>query len=398
MRCPRTILAAAVLPGLLLACGPRSSGPAATSQGWAAWRHADNAYADRFQVWQRGDDRFLLVFGHGGPQDTVGRYWISEDATAPPPVAAVRFDPRLKEVATGSTTHVPYLAALGSLNAIIACAHVGQVRDTAFAGCVRQGRVREIAMGEGLDREALIAMRPQALFGYPFGRGDAGVLERAGIPVIEVSEYLEEHPLGRAEWLRFFGVLFGREREADSLFAGIRQRYESVRVENTEGDRASVLFGSVWNGQWWVPPGNSYMARLIADAGGRYVFADRTGNGNIAVDMETMITVGAQADTWGMIANVDGEPSVRDFTGGDARLAEFKAVKEGRLFMANAANEDIFGQALIEPDEVLMTLQENVHPGLVVDHPSGYRPKYFAGMYKEVVPPRIRMERFVVPQ
>ena len=370
MRCPRTILAAAALPGLLLACGPRSSGPAATSQGWAAWRHADNAYADRFQVWQRGDDRFLLVFGHGGPQDTVGRYWISEDATAPPPVAAVRFDPRLKEVATGSTTHVPYLAALGSLNAIIACAHVGQVSDTAFAGCVRQGRVREIAMGEGLDREALIAMRPQALFGYPFGRGDAGVLERAGIPVIEVSEYLEEHPLGRAEWLRFFGVLFGREREADSLFAGIRQRYESVRVENTEGDRASVLFGSVWNGQWWVPPGNSYMARLIADAGG--------------------IPPGGDP--------LDVEGVRRAAAGGDARLAEFKAVKEGRLFMANAANEDIFGQALIEPDEVLMTLQENVHPGLVVDHPSGYRPKYFAGMYKEVVPPRIRMERFVVPQ
>ncbi len=80
------------------------------------------------------------------------------------------------------------------------------------------------------------------------------------------------------------------------------ERYERVRSRVRRDTMPSVLFGSFWNGQWFVPPGNSYMAKLIDDAGGRYVFADRKGEGNITVDMETMITVGGKADVWGLVA------------------------------------------------------------------------------------------------
>ena len=181
--------------------------------------------------------------------------------------------------------------------------------------------------------------------------------EGLGIPTIEVSEYLEEHPLGRAEWLRFFGVLFGEERLADSLFAGIRERYEAIRVDSAIAERPTVLFGSVWNGQWWVPPGNSYMARLIEDAGGRYVFADQKGDGNVAVDMETMITVGKEADVWGMVAQLDPFVTDLDFTHGDPRLAGFKCMKDQRLFVGNTTVSDIFGTALIDPDGMLRDMK-----------------------------------------
>ena len=349
-----------LLSNLLVGCG--GPPPTADTSGWATWRRVDNAYAERFQIWERGADRLLLVFGHGGIQDTVGRYVVTTDDPSPLPVSALQLTPGLKEVATGSTTHVPYIAALGALEAIAACAHTDQVRDTVFASRVRQGLVREIALGDGLDREVLIAMRPRIFFGDPFGRGDAGALEQAGIPVVEVSEYLEEHPLGRAEWLRFFGVLLGRERLADSLFSGIRQRYEAIRADSTTRDRPSVLFGSVWSGQWWVPPGNSYMARFIEDAGGRYVFADRTGHGNIAVDMETMITVGAQAERWGMIAQLRYPVVLSDFTGGDPRLEAFRSVEQNGLFIGNSSQADLFGQALVEPDRELLDLIIALHP------------------------------------
>lgn len=303
-----------------------------------------------------------MVFGPGGVQDTIGAYRITAGASGvAAPIATTSFANGLDAIAVGSTTHVPFISQLGHIDAIVACAHMRQVRDSAFVARARHGAVKEIATGDGLDREALLMMKPDALFGYPFGLGGSSALQGIGIPTIEVSEYLEEHPLGRAEWLRFFGVLFGEERKADSLFSAIRERYEALRVDSTTVHRPTVLFGSVWEGQWWVPPGNSYMARLIEDAGGSYVFADRKGEGNIAVDMETMITTGGKADHWGMIADRPDTVILSDFTNDDERLRAFSAVPRG-LFIGNSAKADLFGQAIIEPDRELMDLIIALHP------------------------------------
>ena len=378
---------------MLLAC----AGPESGAGSWNDWVRKDNAYAQRFQVWVRGEDRLVLVFGHGGERDTAGSYWISDAPLGmPPPGAPTRLKRVLSRVAMGSTTHVPYVNALGRVGAIAACAHSGQVRDTAFRRLADSGLVREIAAGDGLDRELLLSLDVQLLFAYPFGRGEGNTVQGLGIPTVEVSEYLEEHPLGRAEWLRFFGVLFGEERKADSLFAGIRERYEAIRVDSTTTRRPAVLFGSVWDGQWWVPPGNSYMARLIEDAGGRYLFADRKGDGNIAIDMETMITEGALADYWGMIAQVTDSATEEDFTQGDARLKAFRSVQKQQLFLGNTTDEDLFGQALLEPDVVLESLRSAMHPGGY--YPAGYRPEYFGGLFYTPPAPRIRTERFKAPQ
>ena len=378
---------------MFLACAGPESGPGS----WKDWARKDNAYAQRFQVWVRGEDRLVLVFGHGGERDTVGSYWITDTPLAvAPPGAPTRLNRVLSRVAVGSTTHVPYVSALGRVGAIAACAHGGQVRDTAFRRLADPGAVREIAAGDGLDRELLLSLDVQLLFAYPFGRGEGNTLQGLGLPTVEVSEYLEEHPLGRAEWLRFFGVLFSEERKADSLFAGIRERYEAQRVDSTTTHRPTVLFGSVWDGQWWVPPGNSYMARLIEDAGGRYLFSEREGDGNIAIDMETMIDEGALADYWGMIAQVADSATEEDFTQGDARLKAFRAVQQQHLFLGNTKEEDLFGQALLEPDVVLGSLRSAMHPG--GSYPGGFRPKYFGGLFLTSTVPCIRTERSKAPQ
>ncbi len=383
----------ALLTTTLLACGGQESG----SGSWKDWVRKDNAYAQRFQVWARGEDRLVLVFGHGGARDTAGSYWITDAPLgSPPPGAPSRLNKGSSRVAVGSTTHVPYVSALGRVGSITACAHSGQVRDTAFQRLVGSGSVREIAAGDGLDRELLLTLDVQLLFAYPFGRGEGSTVQGLGIPTVEVSEYLEEHPLGRAEWLRFFGVIFGEERRADSLFAGIRERYESIREDSATTGRPTVLFGSVWDGQWWVPPGNSYMARLIEDAGGRYVFADREGDGNIAVDMETMITLGGSADYWGMIAQITDSATEEDFTQDDARLKAFRSVQRQHLFMGNTREEDLFGQALLEPDIVLGSLRSAMHPGGY--YPGGYKPKYFGAMFYTPPAPHIRTERSRDPQ
>lgn len=355
--------------------------------GSAAWHRLPNAYATHFAILANGDQRALVVLGHGGERDTVGRYVLgpggSFNGTAVPTT--------LTRVAILSTTHAAFFSALGCVDRIVAATHCDQVRDPALRAHIGAGAVAEVATGDGVDRERLLALRPQVVFGYPFGGAANDMLAKLGMPVVEVSEYLEEHPLGRAEWLRFFGVLLGKEREADSLFTAIRQRYVAIRVDSSRaGERPTVLFGSVWNGQWWVPPGNSYMARLIADAGGRYVFADRKGDGNIAVDMETMINVGGKADYWGMIAEISGTPTERDFTNGDPRLEALNAVREHHLFLGNSAQEDLFGQALVEPDVMLSSLLRCISdPRMHVSDAPTTRPAYFAGMFRTAPGPAV---------
>lgn len=337
----------------VLSCTPSQEGK---RTNWSQWQKVPNDYADHFEIWTRGSRSLLLVFGHGGKQDTVGKYWVSLDGdTDLPPVEVIRIPVELDSIALTSTTHVPFVTTLGHVASIRACAHLDQVRDVSLRTRVEKGEVKEIASGDGIDRETLLVLKPQALFGYPFGQSEGSTISRLGIPVIEVSEYLEEHPLGRAEWLRVFGVLLGEEQKADSLFDGIKHRYEAMRIETSSVDRPTVLFGSVWDGQWWVPPGNSYMARLIEDAGGQYLFADRKGSGNIAVDMETMVLVAKDANYWGMVTAEKGPIMASTFTGGDTRLKSFKAAREHHLFVS-AGESDFFGKAMIEPDVLLQDL------------------------------------------
>lgn len=305
------------------------------------WVALPNAYATHFQVFADGGTYRLLVFGHGGRRDTV------TDAVVSAP---------FHRVAIASTTHAAFIGALYRTQAIVGCAGTRGARDPALRKAIDDGLVVEIGTPDGMDRERTIALKPDAVFGYPFG-GEGSALHDLGIPVLQVSEYLEEHPLGRAEWLRFFGVVLGRIAMADSLFRGIALRYERVRVSVPRDTLPIVLFGSEWQGQWWVPPGNSHMARLIQDAGGRYVFADRRGSGNIAIDKETMVQVGTRADIWGMIVDAaPGDHGPELFTGGDAGVGSFKAVRTGRLFYGNSRVVDLFGQALVEPDRVLFDL------------------------------------------
>lgn len=347
-RVPLFLLAGA----LLTSCAPEAQ----LRSDQEEWTTARNDHATNFRILVRGKERRLLVFGHGGPTDTAGRYQVITDGHVPDPGwSTVPED--VHRIVLGSTTHVPYLLALNALETVVGIAHGGQVRDGAFQDRLRAGGVQEVANGDGVDRERVLALVPDMITAYPFGGGQGRMLPGAGVPEVAVCEYLEEHPLGRAEWIRFFGVLLGRERQADSLYAGIKVRYEALCADSAAGRRPRVLFGSVWSGQWWVPPGNSYMARLIGDAGGRYVFGDRTGRDNIAVDMETLVAMGDSIDRWGMIADVEGTPAVSDFTNNDTRLSGLKAVRNHGMFIGNTRTADLFGQALLEPDVVLKDLR-----------------------------------------
>lgn len=350
----------------LAGCGP---GPA---PDLGDWKEEAPVHAEAFTLLRKGDQRRVVVFGPGGRSDTAGTYDLGTAAQGLPPADAV-LDVPLQRTVLLSTTHASYLTVLGQLGVIAGMAEAERVREPAVRAVLDAGGIREVGGQAGLDREAVVALGPDAVFAYPFGRESLALPGEASGPVVQVAEYLELHPLGRAEWLRFFGLLTGTERQADSLFAGIEQRYRQQVVREQDGPR--VFFGSAWQGTWWVPSGRSHMATLLRDAGARPLFADSTGADNLAVDLERLLVEGRDADAWGMVVELPGDtgPAPSDLAMHDARLLDLPVFGEGTLFAANSAACDLFGRALLEPDVLLRDLVCLFHP----ERCGAHRPVYF---------------------
>lgn len=359
------VLAAWVLAG----CMPRPAG-----DGWAGWQRMPLHAAEFFQLWQRGGDRLLITFGPAGTTDTTGLFLVpGEGGGGEAPSGAVRVAQPLRRAALLSTTHASFLSALGRADAVVGCAHVDRLRDSLVLALARTGAIAEIGGAEGVDREKVLMLAPQALFVYPYG-GGANLTALGPLPVIPVAEYLEPDPLGRAEWIRAFGVLLGRDSLAQARFAAILQRYGQVRASVPPGlPRPEVFFGSSWKGTWSVPSGRSYMARLIDDAGGHYLFDDRRTDGNINVDLEQVLLVGARAAFWGRVLDEQRPVRPGDVAGDDGRILALPAFRGHGAFFANSRTSDLFGQAGLEPDVVLQDLAAIFHPSLF----PGHRPVYF---------------------
>ena len=321
---------------------------------YADWIPVANRYARSFQIMQKGDDRLLICFGAGGRTDTAGIYLVGEDA-----LNGIQPLPQLREVVVASTTQLPFFSALEKDHLIRGVVHAGDLFDRSIAARVAEGSIRDVGTAEGLDQEQIHAIKPQAIFDHPFGRNLRG---GSTVPVINVTEYLEEHPLGRAEWLKFFGVLFRDEERADRLFDRIEERYRTAAAASALFlDTPVVFFASSWQGQWFAPPANSYMARLITDAGAAYALADHQAEGNITLDLESVLHKVRRSDHFGMILSTRDSITALTLAAGEPRLARIPAVNMGG-FHGNTALTDLFGQAILEPDIVLSDLMKIFHP------------------------------------
>lgn len=352
------------------ACRQATPPNAETQEGW---RPVPLAFADRFAMAQRGREIALVVWGDGGRGDTLGRFHLAPPGAHgadPFHSRGVRFTVPIQRAALLSTTHLPFAEQLVGLEGVIAAA-LPATPSTRITRRVAEGRLMPLAPGESGRREQRVAYAADAVFDHPFGHAAGARHEPEWIPV---CEYLEEHPLGRAEWLRFFGAFFDEHQRADSLFRAIAERYINTRSYVAGvARRPSVFFGSAWQGTWSVPPGNSLMGTLLADAGADHLHAGTTASGNIDLHVEQVLHAASIADHWGMVVDVPGPERIDRLPGMDGRLLAMPALAPGRVFIVNTRSTDFFGQAILEPDVLLMDLVGVFHPDQVPAH----RPRYF---------------------
>lgn len=245
-------------------------------------------------------------------------------------------------------------------------------------GC-RNGSIVNVGNSMNPDIERIIDLRPDAILLSPFeNSGGYGRVGKLNIPIIECADYMETSALGRAEWMRLYGLLLGKEAQADSLFAGIEKEYltltQQVKLQNLK--RPTVISEMKNSSAWYIPGGNSTMGRLYQDAGADYVFAFLSNSGSVPLAFETVFDRGGNADIWLIKYNQPQDKTYSELERDYAPYARFKAFQDRKVYGCNTNHVPFYEESPFHPELLLKDLIKIFHPELLPD----YDLKYFSNL------------------
>ncbi len=242
---------------------------------------------------------------------------------------------------------------------------------------VKDGRMVKIGMEGNFDTELILAAHPEVIFISPFKRGGYDAIKETGITLIPHLGYKELTPLGQAEWIRFVGLFIGKEQEADSIFAGIESRYNSLKskVEDLKSDVGlpTVFSGEMHGGNWYAVGGKNSLAQIFRDAGAQYVF-DNDDTGGVNIEFEEMYAAAANADYWRILNSYEGDFSYDALKASEPRNELFKAFKDKKVIYCNMKQTPYYEKSPVMPDVLLSDLVAIFHPELM---PADYEPTFY---------------------
>lgn len=332
-------------------------------------------YAKGFTVNYENTYKEVKVLDPFHPGKILARYVLVEEGKAyqgSTDEIVVRIP--LKKIACVSTTHLPFLSILDETNALVGFGGLQYVKNPKVLKRIKENKIKEIGFDHQINKEAVIDLEPDALMVYPYEGMDFKSLKKAGISIVYNAEYLEQHPLGKAEWIKFVALFFNKEAEANRYFYEMEERYLSVKKAAMEQkSRPTVFSGKAFKGTWHVPGGKSFAAAFIRDAGGDYLWGKDEHNNVIPLNFESVLDTALHADTWLLIGEYNGKYSLNDLKQEDERYAAFDAFSNKSVLYCNSFYTDYFGDGVAEPDVILKDLAHFFHPGLY----KNYSPKYF---------------------
>lgn len=333
-------------------------------------------FAKGFRIVQENDSLILQIFDPWNDQKLLGRTVLSAVETVRSetyPDKSVLELP-VKQFVALSSTQWGMLLQLGSAATISGISEASYVQDSIMRHLLEKGAVVEVAR-DGLFRYELLSRMPNAVVLYsPDAAGLPTPLTEMPLKLLPWPDFAEPHPLGRTEWLRLIGYLVGKQRLADSIFETIATDYLALtNLAKNAYTRPTVFSDKLFAGQWYIPGGKSYIARLFDDAGANYVFGHLDAKGSVPLDPEVIVARAADAAYWRI-------PHAGDIGGYDGLLAEnpvygkFAAFRNKRVIYCNTLESGYFERGPLEPNILLADLIAIFHPELL----PGHKPRYHA--------------------
>ncbi|WP_411767011.1 ABC transporter substrate-binding protein [Winogradskyella sp. A3E31] len=338
----------------------------------------DLKYAQGFSTEDYGDYKVLNITKPWPEATKTYKYLIASNEqlakmTFPKDEYDAVITDSISKIVVTSTTHIPALELLGVESALIGFPETDYVSSKKARKRIDSGFIRELGKNESINTEVLLELSPDVVIGF----GVDGVnktfetIKKAGIPVVYNGDWVESSPLAKAEWIRFFGVLFNKEKKADSIFNQIEKDYLNAKqIALQAKSKPTVLSGAMHKDVWYLPNGESSEGQLMADANINYLWQDTSGNGSLALSFETVFDKAKDADLW---LSPSYYSTFEQLEEANSLYSNFKAFKQKNIYSFTNTTGETGGVLYYElgtarPDLVLKDLVKICHPELEFDH------------------------------
>ena len=274
-----------------------------------------------------------------------------------------------------SSVHCSLLKDFGALNSIGGVCDLKYIKLPEIEEGCRNGTIADVGDGMNPNIEKIIDLHPDAILLSPFeNSGGYGRVEKLNVPIIECADYMETSSLGRAEWIRFYGLLFGKKTEADAMFAAVERNYKDLQeLVKPISFAPSVMCDLKTSSTWYTPGGNSTIAKLYSDAGANYIFREDTHSGSLPYPFEVIFEKGQQTDFWLIRYNQPVDKTYGELEKEFAPYAGFRAFKERNIYGCNTNRVPFYEETPFHPDWLLKDLIKIFHPSLL----EGYELRYY---------------------
>lgn len=284
-----------------------------------------------------------------------------------------RIDLPIERSIVSSTTHIPSLIDLNILSTLVAFPEPDYISSAEAREYINDNKILNIGQNQQLNTELTISSQADVFVGFSMnGKNKAyDLIEKSGIPIVYNGDWVEKTPLGKAEWIKFFGVLFGKKDEALKAFESVERSYNEMKLLAQKAkNKPTILSGSLYRDVWYLPGGESWQAMFFDDANTNYIYADNDETGSLSLSFESVLNKAQDADLW---ISPGSFTSYDKMTEQNPHYKKFKAFQNKEIYGIAGKKGETGGVIYYElapnrPDLVLKDLIKICHPELIEEH------------------------------
>ncbi len=330
-------------------------------------------YASGFEI-KRADGKESVIVSVSNPWQgadsiTTQLLVVRNGETVPEGFTGQVLNGDAKRIVAMSSTHIAMLDAVGEAGRVVGVSGIDYISNSVISA--NRDIIGDVGYEGNINYELLLSLDPDLVLLYGVNGASAmeGKLSELQIPYMYVGDYLEENPLGKAEWLVALSEVVGKRNEGKTVFDEIPVRYNAIKkkVADAALDAPSVMLNTPYGDSWFMPSTKSYVATLVTDAGGDYIYKKNTGNTSMPVDLEEAYKLTSDADMW---LNVGMANSLEELKATCPKFTDTRCFRNGYVWNNNlrtntAGGNDYYESAVVNPDLVLRDLVKIFHPELI---------------------------------
>ncbi len=331
-------------------------------------------YAKGFDIQKFTDHKKLIIRNLSSEENHLTEYILTSKSKNEDVDFKTTIQLPISKIVVSSTTHIPMLELLGVENTLVGFQGTDYISSKKTRKRIDQGFVKELGSESSMNTEVLFNLDPDLMIGFSMNKTNKtyNFIENNGIPVLINGDWLEETPLGRAEWIKFFGVLFDKEKKADSIFKRIESNYYLAKNIAKKNRRSpTVLSGSIMqNNIWSLPAGESFVAKFLEDANTNYLWKETKGKGSLQLSFESVFEKAQDADFWLAPGYFSSKNELLD---SNIYYEKFSAFKKNKIYTISSRKGETGGiiyyeLALTRPDLVLKDIIKITQPDVLPDY------------------------------